>query len=157
MQKIVYAKMNNCLISAQKVRLVADLIRGKSTAQAKDILTFTNKSAAKDLIKVLDSAVANCVHNENYDKNSLMVKEVMIDVATTYKRGRAVSRGRNHEILKRNSHIKLGLISKDAKETIAPKAVKEVKEKAVKTEVKAEKKTTAKKVSKNLSKKVVKK
>jgi large subunit ribosomal protein L22 len=154
MQKVVYAKLNNCLISAQKVRLVADLIRGKSAAQAKDILKYTNKSAAKDVLKTLDSAVANCIHNENFDKNTLMIAEVCVDEATTYKRGRAISRGRYHQILKRNSNIKIGITT-----TAQAKELKE-ETKAVKKEVKVESKVVKTKTtsaSKNLSKKVVKK
>jgi large subunit ribosomal protein L22 len=161
MQKVVYAKLNNCLISSQKVRLVADLIRGKSCTQAKDILTYTNKSAAKDVLKTLNSAIANCVHNENLDKNSLIVSKVCVDQATTYKRGRATARGRYHQILKRNSNITIGLSSTDNTEKTVKteKTGKEsVKEAKTEDKGKSEKiKKVAKKSTKNLSKKVIKK
>lgn len=159
MQKIVYAKLNNCIMSAQKVRLVANLIRGKSVSSAKDILKYTNKMAAKEVLKALDSAVANCVHNESLNKNSLMVKVVCVDEATTYKRGRATARGRYHQILKRNCHIKIGLISTDQEDsTKTEKSVKKIEKKEAVKEVKVEKKTKAvKKSAKNLSKKIVNK
>ena len=59
MQKVVYAKLNNSLISARKVRLVADLVRGKTPQQAEAILQFTDKTAAKDLLKKFDELTEN--------------------------------------------------------------------------------------------------
>jgi large subunit ribosomal protein L22 len=157
MQKIVYAKLNNCIMSAQKVRLVANLIRGKSVSNAIDILKYTNKMAAREVLKALESAVANSVHNESLNKNSLLVKVVCVDEATTYKRGRATARGRYHQILKRNCHIKIGLVSTDQEDSTKIKAEKTVKKEAV-VEQKVEKKTkVASKSAKNLSKKIVKK
>jgi large subunit ribosomal protein L22 len=135
-------------MSAQKVRLVAGLIRGKSASQAKDILKYTNKMAAKEVLKTLNSAIANCVHNDNFDKNNLMVSVVCVDEATTYKRGKAVARGRYHQILKRNCHIKIGLTDSTKDNVSNIDNIVEKKE----TEIKV----TAKK-TKNLSKKVVKK
>ena len=161
MQKIVYAKFNNCLQSSQKVRLVANLIRGKSAEEAKNILTYTNKAAAKELLKTLNSAIANSIHNNNFDKKKLQVAEVNVDEATTYKRGRATARGRYHQILKRNCHIKIGL--KNGKIDNSEEVVKEIqKEKVVKLKTKKPKSTKVtkkniKKVTKNLSKKEVKK
>lgn len=161
MQKIVYAKLNNCIMSAQKVRLVANLIRAKSVSSAKDILKYTNKMAAKEVLKTLDSAIANCVHNESLNKNSLIVKVVCVDEATTYKRGRATARGRYHQILKRNCHIKIGLVStdqKDSTKTKTEKSVEKTEKKETVVEHKVEKKTkVASKSAKNLSKKIVKK
>ena len=161
MQKIVYAKFNNCLQSSQKVRLVANLIRGKSAEEAKNILTYTNKAAAKELLKTLNSAIANSIHNNNFDKKKLQVAEVNVDEATTYKRGRATARGRYHQILKRNCHIKIGL--KNGKIDNSEEVVKEIqKEKVVESKTKKTKTTKVikkniKKVTKNLSKKEVKK
>ena len=159
MQKVVYAKLNNCIMSAQKVRLVANLIRGKSVSSARDTLKYTNKMAAKEVLKALDSAVANCVHNESLNKNSLMVKVVCVDEATTYKRGRATARGRYHQILKRNCHIKIGLVTTDQEDTAkTEKSVKKVEKKETVVKEKVKKKTkVASKSTKNLSKKIVKK
>lgn len=138
MQKLVYAKFNNNLMSAQKVRLVAALIRGKKALDAVDILRFTNKYAAKDMLKVLNSAIANAVHNEQMDKKDLMVAQVLVDNAQTFKRGKAVARGRYHQIFKRNCHITIGLT--DGSEVVAAKS--EVKSSA-KVADKAESKTKA--------------
>ncbi len=63
----VAAKLKYARISAQKVRLVADLIRGKSVALANDLLVFSNKKAAELMKKVLDSAIANAEHNDGAD------------------------------------------------------------------------------------------
>ena len=159
MQKVVYAKFNNCIMSAQKVRLVADLIRGKSASKAKDILKYTNKMAAREVLKTLNSAIANSVHNENLDKNDLMVSVVCVDEAQTYKRGKAVARGRYHQILKRNCHITIGLTSEN--QTTIKKDEKvdskvEKKETGTKEKSKSKEKVDTKS-TKNLSKKVVKK
>lgn len=138
MQKLVYAKFKNCNTSARKTRLVADLIRGKKALDAVDILTFCEKAVAVDVLKTLNSAIANAVHNENLNKKELMVAEVLVDEAQTYKRGRAVSKGRYHQILKRNCHITIGL---------SGDVVKKEKKKAVKkTETKKTTKKTTKKV-----------
>ena len=156
MQKIVFAKLNNCLMSAQKVRLVANLIRGKSALQAKDILIYTHKAASKDVLKTLESAIANCIHNENYNKKELQVAVVNIDEATTYKRGRAVARGRHHEILRRNCHIKIGLVNgkMDATKKVSDKVEKLKTVNEVKSETKTTK--TKRKMTKKLTKKVLK-
>ena len=131
MQKVVYAKLQYCLISAQKVRLVADLIRGKSVDSAIAILQFTNKTASKDVLKNLKSSVANAVNNEGMDKKDLIVKEIFVDDAPMYKRGRPAARGRYRSIIKRNSHITIGLTS-IANEETKTKVKKEEKVKSVK-------------------------
>ncbi len=148
MEKRVYAKFNNCLISAQKVRLVADLIRGAHVSKAEAILQITNKTASRDILKTLNSAIANAVHNEGWDKKELVVAEIYVDEAQTYKRGRPAARGRYRSILKRNSHITIGVSRTEVKEE---KAVKKVEEKAVKSETKTKSKGT--KVSKKVTSK----
>ncbi|MGQ7172494.1 50S ribosomal protein L22, partial [Escherichia sp. R-CC3] len=67
------AKHRHARSSAQKVRLVADLIRGKKVSQALDILTYTNKKAAVLVKKVLESAIANAEHNDGADIDDLKV------------------------------------------------------------------------------------
>jgi|OpeIllAssembly_1097287.scaffolds.fasta_scaffold1245480_1 large subunit ribosomal protein L22 len=149
MAKTVYAKLKNSLISAQKVRLVADLIRGKHIADAESILRFTNKTAAKDVFKALNSAAANAVHNEGWDRKELKVVEIFVDEAQTYKRGRPAARGRYRSILKRNCHITVGVQGKVEEKTVAKEKV------AVKKE---DKKVQAKpEVKSKISKKVIKK
>src|SRR3546814_18969178 len=81
-------------ISAQKTRLVADLIRGKSVAQALNILTFTPKKAAGILKKALESAIANAAHNDGADIDALKVPTIHVDKANSMKRFPDRSNGR---------------------------------------------------------------
>ncbi len=101
----VAAKLKYARISAQKVRLVADLIRGKNVASAIDLLEFSNKKAAALMKKVLNSAIANAEHNEGADIDELKVSRVFVDEGPTMKRLHARARGRSDRILKRSCHI----------------------------------------------------
>lgn len=101
----VAAILKYARISAQKVRLVADQIRGKNVASATDILTFSNKKAAELIKKVLNSAIANAEHNEGADIDELKVSKIYIDEGPTSKRLHARARGRSDRILKRTCHI----------------------------------------------------
>lgn len=92
-------------ISAQKTRLVADMIRGKSVAQALNILTFTPKKAAGILKKALESAIANAEHNDGADIDSLRVKTIYVEQGTTLKRFTARAKGRGNRISKPTCHI----------------------------------------------------
>ena len=89
--------------SAQKVRLVADLIRGKKVSQA-DILTYTNKAAVL-VKKVLESAIANAEHNDGADIDDLKVAKIFVDEGPSMKRIMPRAKGRADRILKRTSHI----------------------------------------------------
>ncbi len=99
------AKLQHASISAQKVRLVADQIRGMEVEKALEILSFSNKKAAVLMKSVLDSALANAEHNDGADIDELKVAEVMVDEGPTMKRIRARAKGRANRILKRSSHI----------------------------------------------------
>ena len=99
------ARLKNARISAQKVRLVADQVRGMPVDKAEQLLTFSSKKAAHIVKKVLLSAVANAEHNEGADIDELKVSKIMVDEGPTLKRGRARAKGRGTQILKRNSHI----------------------------------------------------
>lgn len=101
----VAAKLSGANIAAQKTRLVADQIRGKSVEQALDILTFSPKKAAAIVKKVLNSAIANAEHNEGADVDELRVATIYVDEATTMKRIRPRAKGRADRILKRTCHI----------------------------------------------------
>ena len=103
----VTAKLSGARISAQKVRLVADQIRGMPVEQAEQLLAFSTKKAAHIMKKVLLSAVANAEHNEGADIDELKITTVMVDEGPTMKRGRARAKGRGTRILKRTSHITL--------------------------------------------------
>ena len=91
--------------SPRKMRLVADLIRGKSAQDAWNILEFTPKRAAGPMKKCLESAIANARHNDELEPESLMVSQVMVDVGPTMKRINPCARGRAAAIKKRSSHI----------------------------------------------------
>jgi len=91
--------------SAQKVRLVADQIRGKRVEEALDILNFSDKKAAVMVKKVLESAIANAEHNEGADVDALKVSTIFVDVGTTLKRIKPRAKGRADRILKRTCHI----------------------------------------------------
>lgn len=101
----VAAKLKGARISAQKARLVADQIRGKSVEEALDTLTFSTKKGAEILKKVLNSAIANAEHNEGADVDELKVSSVYVDEGMTMKRIRPRAKGRADRILKRSCHI----------------------------------------------------
>ena len=92
-------------MSPQKVRLVADLIRGKRVQEARNILLYTRKYAAGIVANLLKSAVANAAQNPNIDENILYVKEIFVDQGPSLKRWRARAQGRAASIKKRMSHI----------------------------------------------------
>jgi len=103
----VTARLNGARISAQKVRLVADQVRGMPVDQAEQLLAFSTKKAAHIVKKVLMSAIANAEHNEGADIDELKIQTIMVDEGPTMKRGRARAKGRGTRILKRTSHITL--------------------------------------------------
>ena len=101
------AKLRGARISAQKVRLVADQVRGMPVEKAEQLLAFSTKKAARIMKKVLLSAIANAEHNDGADIDELSISEIMVDEGPTLKRGRARAKGRGTQILKRTSHITL--------------------------------------------------
>ena len=103
------AKLRHLRIAPRKVRVVADLIRGKDAAEALDILQFTVKKAAEPMRKLLDSAIANATETHGMDADALFVKTVYVDQAPTLKRWRPRAMGRATKIQKKTSHITLVL------------------------------------------------
>lgn len=101
----VTAKLRGAAISAQKVRLVADEIRGKDIERALDILTFSSKKAAKLVKKCLESAIANAEHNNGLDIDTLRVSTIYVDEGITLKRIMPRAKGRADRISKRTCHI----------------------------------------------------
>jgi len=101
----VKAILRNAKMSAQKVRLVADQIRGLSVGRAIELLRFSRKEAAQLIKEVLDSAIANAEHNHGADIDELKVSTVFVDEGMMLKRMRARARGRGNRILKRFCHI----------------------------------------------------
>ena len=101
----ISAKLSHAKISAQKVRLVADQIRGKSAESAMELLNFSNKKSADILKKLLNSAIANAEHNNGLDIDELKVDTIYVNEAPTAKRFRARAKGRGDRILKRTCHV----------------------------------------------------
>ncbi len=93
--------------SAQKLNLVAGLIRGKKAEDAMNILSFSSKAMAVDARKVLASAIANAENNHNLDVDSLVVAEASVGKAITMKRFTTRARGRSSQILKPFSRLRI--------------------------------------------------
>lgn len=105
----VSARLKGARISAQKVRLVADQIRGQQVGEALNILNFSTKKGAHLVKKLLESAVANAEHNEGADIDELSVVQIFVDEATTMKRIKPRAKGRADRVLKRSCHITLAV------------------------------------------------
>ena len=101
----VSASAKRLRVSAQKVRLVADQIRGKPVADALDLLSFSNKKASVLMRKALESVVANAENNEGADVDDLKVTEIFVNEGMTMKRIKPRAKGRADRILKRSCHI----------------------------------------------------
>ena len=99
------AVLRGVRLSADKGRLVADLIRGKKVEQALNIIAFTPKKAAVIVKKVLESAVANAEHNDSADIDELRVTSIYIEQGTTLKRFTARAKGRGNRISKPTCHV----------------------------------------------------
>ena len=106
----VTARLRYLQGSPQKVRLVADLIRGKGVQEAVNILDVTKKAAARHVQKCLKSAIANAENREDHvDVDRLYVKEIFVDGGPVAKRVRPAPMGRAFRILRRQSHITIKL------------------------------------------------
>ena len=92
-------------IAPQKLRLVADQVRGLPVDRALNILAYSNKKAAGIVKKVLESAIANAEHNEAADVDELKITAIAVDKGPTHKRLRTRARGRADRIFKRTSHL----------------------------------------------------
>ncbi len=101
----VTASLKNARLSAQKGRLVADLVRNMNVSGALDILRFTQKKGAGLILKVLESAIANAENNNGVDIDELTISSVFVDEAATLKRISPRAKGRANRISKRNCHI----------------------------------------------------
>ncbi len=99
------AILRNARISPQKVRLVADLVRGLPVERAEQVLALTPKKGARLVRKVLLSAVSNAEHNAGADIDELKINCIYVDEGTVLKRGLPRARGRHNRITKRTSHI----------------------------------------------------
>ena len=93
--------------SAQKLNLVAELIRGKKAEEAMNILSFSKKAMARDASKVLASAIANAENNHDLDVDALVVAEASVGKSITMKRFRVRGRGKSTRILKPFSRLRI--------------------------------------------------
>ena len=101
----VESTLKHARISAQKVRLIADQVRGLPVEKALEVLTFSEKKAGAIMKRLVDSAIANAEHNEGADIDELKIAAVQVNEGPTMKRLRARAKGRANRILKRTSHI----------------------------------------------------
>jgi large subunit ribosomal protein L22 len=92
-------------LSAQKGRLVADMIRGQPVDKALNVLAFTPKKGAAIIKKVLESAIANAEHNDGADIDALKVKSVLVERGSFLKRFQARAKGRGNRVLKHSCNI----------------------------------------------------
>ena len=106
------ATLKTARISPKKLRVVANLVRGKSVNDGLAMLRLFPKKGSEILYKVLFSAAANATHNDGASKDDLMIHTLSIAQGPTYKRARPVGRGRSHRILKHTSHVFLELSHK---------------------------------------------
>lgn len=106
---IVKVKVKNVMQSAQKLRLVADLVRGKNALEAIDMMKLLNKKGSLFVKKALESGIANGENLYGWNNSEIVVSAVSVDSAPMRKWGRAASRGRWTRILKRKAHLNLEL------------------------------------------------
>jgi len=99
------ASLRGVRLSAQKGRLVADLIRGKSVDHALNILAFSPKKGAAIVKKVVESAIANAEHNSGSDIDALKITRIYVEKGMVLKRFTARAKGRGNRILKPTCHI----------------------------------------------------
>jgi len=99
------AILNGARLSAQKGRLVADMIRGQPVDKALNILAFTPKKGAAIIKKLLESAIANAEHNDGADVDALKVKSVLVERGAFLRRFQARAKGRGNRVLKHSCNI----------------------------------------------------
>lgn len=110
----IRAYLRSLPISAQKVRLIIDLVRGKDATDALDLLRFVPNRAAQPVLKLLRSAVANAEENFGISRDDLYVAAIFADEAPTRKGRRFGARGRFKPILRRSSHVTIVLREREA-------------------------------------------
>jgi large subunit ribosomal protein L22 len=127
----VTAKLSYLRIAPRKVRLVADLIRGKKVSHALNLLEFLPKKSSLPILKLLKQAIANAKNNFQMDESNLYISKILVDEGPKLKRWMPRARGEAHEIQKRTSHITLFLeeIEKKPKKRVQPSIKKEVEKK----------------------------
>lgn len=123
----VIAKLNYLRIAPRKVRLVINLIQGKTDEEAQSILNFTTKKAAKVFLKLLKSAIANAKNNFQLEESNLYISKITVNEGPKYKRYFPRARGKADEIQKKTSHITIAL-DEIRQKPQKPKQVKKIEE-----------------------------
>jgi large subunit ribosomal protein L22 len=164
----IIAKLSDLRIAPRKVRLVADVVRGKGVQKALDELSFVNNKSARPIAKLIKSAIANAKNNFQLGPDNLYISTIFVNEGSKLKRFRPRSRGQANEIIKRNSHVivilnekgkprdkKIGKLDKKAKRAAEKKGeiVIEKKSDEKVVEKKVAKKATVKKTIKKTTKK----
>lgn len=140
---MITASLNEYRQSPRKVRLLADMVRGKDVNKALVILGFATKRGAEPMKKLIESAIANATHNFSLDADKLFVKEIQVNKGVTLKRMMPGAQGRGFPIHKHTSHVTLSLAVRTPKLKGA-KVAKVGEEKAEKAEKAAKTKAAAK-------------
>ena len=154
---IIKAEQKNQRQTARKTRLVSEAVKKMSIEQAIRQLAVMDRRASLPVLKVLRQAIANATNNHGLSLDQLVIADIVVNEGPTYKRWRAVSRGRAHTILKRTCHIKVELKTKEiATEAIKAETKVEVAEQAPKKAVSKKVAPEPKEVKKALVKKTAK-
>jgi len=124
MIKEITAKLSYLRIGPRKVRLVADLIRGRDVTRAVNALSLLNKKSAAPMLKLLNSAIANAKHNFQVEKENLRISKITVDGGPVLKRSMPRAHGRATPIRERTSHINLVLSEFARKEKFVKKEKK---------------------------------
>ena len=106
---VVRAKARYVRVAPRKARVVADQIRGMPVTDARTLLEFSSRGAARDLMRLLDSAAANAEANHDLVADDLQISEIYVDEGPTLKRWRARARGRATRIERKTSHLSVAL------------------------------------------------
>ncbi len=158
---IVKATQKYTRQTARKVRLVADTVKEMSIEDALKQLAVMERRASLVVLKTLRQAIANAMNNYQLSLDQLKIKNIVVDEAPTYKRWRAVSRGRAHTILKRSCHISVELETKETAaktdKSVANKADTKKNIKASTKKTSTNKSTQTSKKSEKIAKKITKK
>jgi ribosomal protein L22 len=110
---MVRASARYMRVAPRKARLVADQVRGLSVAEARTLLDFSARGAARDIAKLIASAAANAENNHELVAEDMRIAEIQVDEGPTLKRWRARARGRAARIEKRTSHVSVALTPTD--------------------------------------------
>lgn len=120
----VKATLKYLRIAPRKVRLLADLIRGKKVKEARTLLNFSLKRGSRPLVKLLEGAIANARHNFQLEEKGLWISEIKVDEGPKLKRWRARARGRAGEIQKKTCHVSLILSGEKKRRATEPEEKK---------------------------------